>query len=134
MNPTSTTATAAQIMQGPLAPSELLPTTLMVAVAMLMGAVNFVGKVMRGAARVVNIAELIGEIFISGMCGLTALWFFRGFGVNEYLSGAGVAVAGHMGTRAIFLAERVLETWLEQHGLIGPETKTGPGQKSSEEK
>lgn len=118
-----TAAAAQSVAHGPLATSEALPTTIMVFVAMLMGAVNFIHKVRRGLSRVFNLAELVGEMFISGMCGLTAFWGFKGLGVNEYLVAAGVAIAGHMGTRAIFLMEQIVDTWLEKHGLIQPKAK-----------
>lgn len=56
-----------------------------------------------------NISELIGEMLVSSFVGLVTFWICKSYGVNEYLTAAGVAIAGHMGTRALFLAEQWIE-------------------------
>ncbi len=94
---------------GPLAESQAFPTAIMFVVAMLGGFMSFYRKRKEGVARPFNIAELMGELFVSGICGLFAYWAFRGLGVNEWLTAAGVGVIGHMGSRAMFLAEKLME-------------------------
>jgi NhaP-type Na+/H+ and K+/H+ antiporter len=95
---------------GPLASSNLTATVIMVLIAVMGGIANFWQKLQTGKVRIFNLAEFLGEIFISGVAGLLAYWLFKGMGLNEYLTAAGVGIVGHMGSRAIFIAEN----WLEQ--------------------
>ena len=91
---------------GPFVWSNLVPTLWMVAVGAFGGVVSFIQKVKAGKARAFNIPEFIGEILISAFSGLITFWICQAFGVNQYLTAAGVAICGHMGTRAIFLIEQ----------------------------
>lgn len=93
----------------PFSAKNLFPTLWMVGVAMLGGAVSFYGKVRAGTARAANIAELVGELFISGTVGVFTYWLLQGLEVNPYLIAAGVGISGHMGSRAIFVAEKWIE-------------------------
>jgi hypothetical protein len=94
---------------GPFVAKNLVPTLWMIGVAVSAGALSFYQKVKAGKARALNISELVGEMFLSGAVGLVTFWICKAFGVNEYLTAAGVAIAGHMGARAIFLAEQWIE-------------------------
>lgn len=94
---------------GPFSPDQLGPTAIMALVAVLGGCISFYGKWKAGKVRFFNVMELIGELFVSAACGVGAYWVFKGFEVNPYLTAAGVAVVGHMGTRAIFMAEQWVE-------------------------
>lgn len=94
---------------GPLAPSQAFPTAIMFGVAMLGGFLSFYRKWKEGSVRAFNITELFGELFVSGCCGVFSYWLFKGLGVNEWLIAAGVGIVGHMGSRALFLAEKTLE-------------------------
>ena len=94
---------------GPLASSNLTATVIMVLIAIMGGIANFWQKLQSGKVRIFNLAEFLGEIFISGVAGLLAYWLFKGMGLNEYLTAAGVGIVGHMGSRAIFIAENWLE-------------------------
>jgi hypothetical protein len=95
---------------GPFAPKNLIPTLWMLAISMMGGAVNFYQKVKSGKARVINVTELIGEMVTSAFVGIVCFWICKSYGVNEYATAAGVAISGHMGARAIFLAEQ----WIEE--------------------
>jgi hypothetical protein len=110
---------------GPLAPDQIFGTALMFAVACIGGAVSFYRKVREEKARPFNLTELVGELFVSGVCGVFAFWVLKGLHVDPYLTAAGVGIVGHMGSRAIFLAETFIEAlfrkWQED-----PE-KTKPG-------
>lgn len=106
------TETIAQLVKepdGPLNPSQAIPTGIMFLVAMMGGFVAFYRKWKDGDARAFNFTELIGELFISGICGVVAYWAFNGLGVNQWLSAAGVGIVGHMGSRALFLAEQLMK-------------------------
>ena len=106
----------AVVPEGPLSASQALPTLIMVIVAIGGGLASFYRKVKSGQARAFNVTELIGEIFVAGFAGLMAYWIFKGFAVNEYLSAAGVGIAGHMGSRALFLAEKIIEERIKPKG------------------
>ncbi len=95
---------------GPFVIKNLIPTLWMLAVAVSGGIVSFYQKVKAGKARAINIAELFGEMFLSGFVGIVTFWICRAYGVNEFLTAAGVAISGHMGARAIFLIEHAIET------------------------
>lgn len=95
---------------GPFVIKNLVPTLWMLAVAIAGGAVSFYQKVKAGKARPFNLIELAGEMFVSGFVGIVVYWICKYYGVNEYLTAAGVAISGHMGARLIFL----LEQWIER--------------------
>ncbi len=97
---------------GPFVAKNIVPTLWMVGVAVLGGLVSFYQKVRAGRARPMNITELLGEIVTSAFAGLITYWICRFYGVNEYLMAAGVAISGHMGARAIFIAEQWIESKL----------------------
>lgn len=95
---------------GPFAPENFTTMLLMALVGIVGGLVSFYRKWKEGHVRAFNVLEFIGEIVVSGLCGVVSWWIFKGASVNEYLTAAGVAIVGHMGTRAIFIAERAVET------------------------
>lgn len=100
----------------PFGTKELLATAYMAGIAGLSGAVAFYQKVKAGVSRPFNIPEFVGEIFVSGLVGVVTYWVMHGLEINDYLTAAGVAIAGHMGTRAIFLAETKLEDLVKAWG------------------
>lgn len=97
----------------PFTSTNLIPTLWMLAVAALGGVANFYQKVKTGKARAFNVMELVGEILVSAFVGLLTFWICKGYGVNEWLTAAAVGITGHMGSRAIFLAEQWIETKLK---------------------
>lgn len=103
------------IENGPFTMKNLVPTLWMTVVAAAGGFFSFYGKYKAGKVRAFNVTELIGEVVVSVAVGLVTFWICKGFGVNEWLTAAGVALSGHMGTRAIFLIEQTIEkkadTW-----------------------
>ena len=101
---------------GPFAMKNLIPTLWMAGIAVMGGVVSFYQKVKAGNARAVNITELLGEMVTSAAVGVICFWICKGYGVNEYLTAAGVAISGHMGARAIFLAEQ----WIESKAKATP--------------
>ena len=116
MAPTPEAELAKAVMEnGPLTMKNLIPTLFMAGIAMVGGYVNFRQKMQAGSTRAWNITELLGEMFVSGMVGIVTFWVFRGFEVNEWLTAAGVAISGHLGSRGIFMIEKSIEkkfdTW-----------------------
>ena len=102
-------AVTAAVNGGPFSVKTLVPSLWAVAIAIAGGAVSFFQKVKDGKARAFNATEFIGEIVTSGFVGLVTFWICKAFEVNEWATAAAVAVTGHMGARAIFLAEQWVE-------------------------
>lgn len=77
------------------------------------GIVNFIGKVKAGISRSFNVAELLGEMFISGVVGVITFWLCEYANVPPLLSAVFIAISGHMGSRVLFKFERVIERYVE---------------------
>ncbi len=71
------------------------------------GFVNWYIKVKAGHTRIFNIAELFGEMLISGVVGLGSYMVGDGLGLPPSLNAVAAGVGGHMGTRLLFLAEQI---------------------------
>lgn len=80
----------------------------MLSAALLGGFVSWFGRVRRGQA-VVSVFNIVGEMATSAFAGLLAFWTCQAMGLGLTSTILVVAVAGHMGTRAIALAERRLQ-------------------------
>lgn len=74
--------------------------------SMIGGFVNFAGKVRAGKARPFNLTELVGELVTSGFAGVLTFFLCESAGIGQTVSAVLIGIAGHMGTRAIFLMER----------------------------
>lgn len=123
----ATTPQEAPAAPGPFNADQAGPTLFMVLVAILSGLMNFYHKVKSGHARWLNLTELVGELFTSAVCGLVAYWTLKGLSVNEWLTAAGVGIVGHMGSRALFMAEEWGSRWIEKNfSLSAPATKPEP--------
>lgn len=73
------------------------------------GVVNFIQRLRRGEAKAHNIVELIGEVVISAFVGVVTFYLCELSNFPQILTAALVAISGHMGTRALFVFERVIE-------------------------
>ena len=91
---------------GPLDPSQIIPTLVMLLIGAAGGFVAFYRKWKDGHVRAFNVTELLGELLVSGLCGIGAYWVCKGLEVNPWLTAATVGVIGHMGSRAVFMAEQ----------------------------
>ena len=80
----------------------------MLAAALLGGFVSWIGRVRTGAAAV-TVFGFVGEMCTSAFAGLLCFWTFEAWGIDRLYTIAAVGIAGHMGTRAIVLAERRLQ-------------------------
>jgi len=70
------------------------------------GVASFINKVRSGTVRPFNVAELIGEITISGFVGVLTFWLCESAGFNELLTAVCIGVSSHMGTRGLFRLEQ----------------------------
>lgn len=100
---------------GPFVAKNLIPTLWMIFVASAGGVVSFYHKMSSGKVRAFNFTEFIGELVTSALAGLVTFWLCKWGNVNEYATAAGVAIAGHMGARLIFLLENKAEALAEKY-------------------
>lgn len=101
-------------LDGPFELKSLVPTLWMVFVAVSGGLVSFYHKMKTGKVRAFNFTEFVGEIATSAVAGMVTYWLCKSFGVNEYATAAGVAIAGHMGARILFILENKAEELIER--------------------
>lgn len=94
--------------------AELGPAIL---VAALGGLVAFISKVRSGEARRFNFVEFAGDMFVSAVSGVFFYWLCRGFDINEWVTAAIVGMAGHAGSRALFMLEKWVEAKLNEATL-----------------
>lgn len=93
--------------------------------AVVGGLVSFYGKVRAGVARWLNLHELIGEMATSAFFGLSVGLACGWMNAPLTLTFAVVGVAGHMGSRGIFIAEKIMQKGIEKHlGVQGDEPKS----------
>lgn len=78
--------------------------------AILGGIVNFMRKLQDGHTRAFNVVEFIGEIVTSAFAGVITFWMCEHAGFSGLVTAAFVGVAGHMGSRALFMFEEYLQT------------------------
>lgn len=81
------------------------------------GLANFHRNLSSGHARPFNFMELMGEVFTAVFVGTVTFLFCEWSGVNQLLTGGLCGLAGHMGTRAIFLAEQTVERYVQSRYL-----------------
>lgn len=61
-----------------------------------------------------SLAELVGEIVISGFVGILTFYLCQSANMTGPLSAAMVGAAGHMGSRALYFLEAILRDKLAQ--------------------
>lgn len=91
----------------------LLTYAWVIALSFVGGMVSFTRKVRDGVARKFNFTEFIGEIVTSGFVGVITFWLCEWSGVHPLLTAALVGISGHMGSRAIFKLEQLVERFIE---------------------
>ena len=73
------------------------------------GFVSFMRKRREGQARPFNFAELLGDLAGSALAGVITFYLCEAGGTPPLLGAALVAISGHMGGRALFLFEKMME-------------------------
>lgn len=78
-------------------------------VAIWGGFVNYARKRREGMIPCFSITEFIGELMTSAFAGLVTFFLCEAAKLDPMLSAALIAISGHMGSRAIFMAEKALQ-------------------------
>lgn len=71
------------------------------------GLAAYLHKLKKGHTRAFSVAEFIGEGIIACFAGLITFLVAKHFNVDPVLSHAMAGIAGHMGSRAIEMMERI---------------------------
>lgn len=78
------------------------------------GLVNWYSRIKAGHTRAFNILELLGEVFTSGFVGIGAFMSLQALDQPLGICAASAGIGGHMATRLLFAAERLIEGWVEK--------------------
>lgn len=86
----------------------MLSWALLIGLSLWGGFASFMRKMGDGHVRAFNITELIGELSISGFTGVLVANLCDSIGTSAPLKYALVGISAHMGSRALFKLESVL--------------------------
>lgn len=73
------------------------------------GISSYFRKLKEGHARAFSVCEFIGELVTSAFAGVITFFLCQSAHLDQVLSAAFVGIAGHMGSRAIMLLEKLFE-------------------------
>lgn len=91
---------------------DYLPFGWMIGLSFWGGIAGYLRKVKQGS--VFSFTELVGELFISGFVGVLTFLLCQSAQLNTLLTAAMVGISGHMGSRAIFMIEKIVESRLHR--------------------
>lgn len=95
-----------------------------VSFASLGGFVNLLQRYKLAKDRRFSILEVVGEFATSAFSGLLVYYICAHFNIDENLTAAGAGMAGHMGSRLIYMLEHILKDKLGAYfGVELPEDK-----------
>ena len=77
------------------------------------GLVSYMHKLQMGIRRPFSVIEFIGELVTAGFTGLITFWLCESTGISQLMTAVFVGISGHMGSRALYLIERMLESKLK---------------------
>lgn len=79
------------------------------------GAVNFLQKMKLNKLRAFNLIELIGDLSTAALAGLVTFYLSESAHMDKVFGAALVAISGHMGSRLMFMLERIIEKKLSKY-------------------
>lgn len=77
--------------------------------SVLGGIAHYIKRVHSGATKAFSIAELVGELFISGFVGLMTFFICDSQGIDIRMTAVAVGMSGHFGSRSIYVIEQYLQ-------------------------
>jgi hypothetical protein len=78
------------------------------------GSINYRQKVKQGLINRFSVVEFIGDLSTSFFSGVVTFFFCEAANFDPILTAGFVGIAGHMGSRLIFVFEQFLQTKIEQ--------------------
>lgn len=76
--------------------------------ALMGGVVTYIQRLRKSHKVSFSLAELVGECTIAGFVGVLTMLMCAAYAVGPELSAALTGIAGHMGSRALFLIEQAV--------------------------
>lgn len=77
-------------------------------ISSLGGVVSYINKLRQGKTKVFCFWSLIGEAITSVFVGVTTFFICESAGIEQITSAALIGLSGHMGSRAIYLAQHFM--------------------------
>lgn len=90
--------------------AEMLTWAWIFFLSLLGGIASFLQKMKTGHARVFNFTELLGELTASGLTGIVIANLCDSMGLPAPMKYALVGISSHMGSRALFKLESMVNT------------------------
>lgn len=90
----------------------------MLGLALFGGLASWITKVRKGTVAAHNIMALIGELTVSAFAGIVTFFGCEHMGLAPLLTAATVAMAGHLGAKAIAWVEALAEKKARDAGLV----------------
>lgn len=82
------------------------------------GVASYIRKLRNGMVARFSLAELIGEVVVSGFVGVVTFLICQSSGIDQLLTAAFTGICAHMGSRAIFFFELAIDSsikhWLSK--------------------
>jgi hypothetical protein len=78
-----------------------------IGMAALGGVASYFKKLKDGHVRVFSVCEFVGELVVSAFAGIITFFICQHAGIDGVTSAAFVGIAGHMGSKAIMLIEKL---------------------------
>jgi hypothetical protein len=78
------------------------------------GLANYFHKIKMGVIVRFSFVEIVGDIVISGLAGVTTFYLCEAAGFPQVVTAAFIGVAGHMGSRVIFLMENMFDSRIKK--------------------
>ena len=78
------------------------------------GLVNFLNKRQAGAVKPFNLTEFIGDLMTSSFSGIITFYLCEASNLDKLASAVLIGISGHMGSRAIFHIEKLIEKKFEK--------------------
>lgn len=103
-----------QVSVGVLASYPWITYVWVLGLAVWGGIVNYITKIKDGTISRFSVTELVGELVTSGFIGFLTFLMCQHTGMSDLVTGVLVGISGHMGARAITLAEKAVESWVRR--------------------
>ncbi len=103
---------------------SMLTYTYVIGLSVWSGVSSYLHKVRRGVCSRFSFTELIGELVTSALAGVLTFWLCELSDIDPLMSAGLIAISGHMGARAIFMFEQMIE---KRYGIKLPDDKDGSG-------
>jgi hypothetical protein len=67
-------------------------------------------KLQIGVRSPFSLIEFFGELITAGFTGLITFWLCESTGISPLLTAVFVGISGHMGSRALYVIEKIMES------------------------